>query len=430
MADNTTTEPSRQSLVLVLMVLGLVNLVNYMDRVLFSLMVEPVKAELGLSDGQMGLLGGFAFAAVYAVLGLVAGRIADSRNRVRLIGVALTVWSAATAACGLVNNFVQMFASRMLVGAGEAGCVPAAQSFISDVAPAKNRAFMISAFTGIGTVGTLIGLILGGILIELIGWRMTFVAFGVFGFIPLVILFATLREPRTIRKVAPPTATTWKKDVGEMLKRREIQLLLIGIPLIYTLAGVGTWIPAFFQRTFGISTEDFSRVGGAYLGIGLILGTFAGGFIANKLVARDMRWEFWWSALSCSLSMIPLLLVYLSGNLDLAYLGLFGAFFLAGTSFGPSMACMHTITKQSVRATAVASMVFTTSLIAYGGVPALIGILSDVFAAYGISVADGTSLKYALIISMALPPIASILFLMASARAFADGQLQELGSST
>ncbi len=430
MPENTATQSQRQSLVVVLAVLGLVNLVNYMDRVLFSLMVEPVKAELDLSDGQMGLLGGFAFALVYAVMGLVVGRIADSWNRVRLIGVALTVWSAATAACGLVNSFVQMFASRMLVGAGEAGCVPAAQSFISDVAPAKNRAFMISAFTGIGTVGTLIGLILGGVLIELIGWRMTFIAFGLFGFLPLIILFAALREPRAMHKAPTPTAITWRRDVAEMLKRREIQLLLIGIPLIYTLAGVGTWIPAFFQRTFGINTEDFSRVGGAYLGIGLILGTFAGGFIANKLVARDMRWEFWWSSLSCTLAMAPLLLVYLSDNLDLAYLGLFGAFFLAGTSFGPSMACMHTITKQSVRATAVASMVFTTSLIAYGAVPVLIGILSDIFASYGASVADGTSLKYALILNMALPPIASVLFLMVSSRAFADGRLKELDGET
>lgn len=430
MPENTATEPSRQSLVLVLLVLGFVNLVNYMDRVLFSLMVEPVKAELDLSDGQMGLLGGFAFAAVYAVFGLVAGRLADSRNRVHLIGVALTVWSAATAACGMVNNFAQMFASRMLVGAGEAGCVPSAQSFISDVAPAKNRAFMISVFTGIGTVGTLIGLILGGILIELIGWRMTFFAFGLFGLIPLIVLFLTLREPRSIRRATPPTAITWRRDVGEMLKRREIQYLLIGIPLIYTLAGVGTWIPAFFQRTYGITTEDFSRVGGAYLGFGLILGTFAGGYIANKLVARDMRWEFWWSSLSCTLAMAPLLVVFMSSNLDIAYLGLFGAFFIAGTSFGPSMACMHTITKQSVRATAVASMLFTTSLVAYGAVPVLIGLLSDIFASTGVSVADGTTLKYSLIISMALPPIASILFLMASGKAFTDGKLRDLESNS
>jgi len=154
------------------------------------------------------------------------------------------------------------------------------------------------------------------------------------------------------------------------------------------------------------------------------LGTFGGGFIANRLVARDMRWEFWWTALSCSLAMLPLLVVYLVNDIAIAYAGLFAAFFLAGTSFGPSMACLHTVTKQSIRATAVASMVFTTSLIAYGAVPALIGVLSDVFAGMGISATDGTSLQYALLLSMVLSPIASILFVIAAKIAFADGSLQ------
>ena len=418
------TVRTQQSLFLIMAVLGSINLVNYMDRVLFSLMVEPVKAELELSDSQMGLLGGFAFAAAYAVFGLVAGRLADSFNRIRLIGAALTIWSAATAACGLATTFAQMFASRLAVGAGEAGCVPAAQSIISDIAPAKRRAFLISVFTGIGTLGTLIGIILGGILIESLGWRTTFIVFGVFGFFPLILVLFVLREPRSSRAEAATTTINWRADVVEMLKQRETQILLIAIPMIYTLAGVGTWIPAFFQRTYGINTEEFARAGGALLGIGLILGTFGGGFIANRLVARDMRWEFWWTALSCSLAMLPLLVVYLVNDIAIAYAGLFAAFFLAGTSFGPSMACLHTVTKQSIRATAVASMVFTTSLIAYGAVPALIGVLSDVFAGMGISATDGTSLQYALLLSMVLSPIASILFVIAAKIAFADGSLQ------
>ena len=305
------------------------------------------------------------------------------------------------------------------------GCwwVPASQSIISDVAPAKKRAFLISIFTGIGTLGTLIGIIVGGILIEAIGWRMTFIVFGVFGFFPLILVLLVLREPRASRQEAAVTAVDWRADVAQTLKQTEIQILLIGIPLIYTIAGVGTWIPAFFQRTYGINTEEFARAGGALLGVGLILGTFGGGFIANRLVARDMRWEFWWTALSASLAMLPLLVVYLVDNINLAYAGLFVAFFLAGTSFDPSMACMHTVTKQSVRATAVASMVFTTSLLAYGGVPAFIGVLSDVFAGMGVDVADGTSLKYALLLSMLLPPAASVLFLIASKIAFANGRL-------
>ena len=425
-----TKQATQQSLTLILIVLGVVNLVNFMDRVLFSLMIEPVKAELQLSDGQMGLLGGIAFAAVYAVGGLMVGRIADRNNRVGLIGVSLTVWSAATAACGMANSFVQMFISRMFVGAGEAGCVPAAQSLISDVAPAKKRALMLSIFTGVGTVGTLLGIVVGGALIEAIGWRMTFIAFGAIGIIPLLLLMFTLRDPRTIVGAQRPPASTWRQDVSEMLKQRETQLVLVGIPLIYTIVGVSNWIPAFFQRTYGITTEEFSSVGGVYLGVGLVLGTFAGGIIANKLISRDVRWEFWWTSLSCTLALVPLMFVYFANDLQIAYLGLFGAFFLAGSSFGPSMACIHTITKQSVRATAIASMAFTTALMSYGGLPVIIGFLSDAFANNGVSVEDGSTLKYALALTMVFPPIASVLFLMASNRVYETSHLRQVAHHT
>ena len=375
MSESNAGSKAGQNIWLVVIILGVINLVNQMDRVLFALMVEPVKHDLGLSDSQMGLLGGLAFAVCYAGLGLVAGRIADRWNRVHLIAIALTVWSAATAACGLTYSFLQMFVSRMMVGTGEAGCVPSAQSLISDVTPARNRAFMISLFTGIGTVGTLIGLIVGGIVLEMVGWRMTFIAFGAFGLLPLVILLLTLKDPRDIRSTAQDSNIVWTQDVLSMLRRREIQLLLVAIPLLFTLAGLATWIPAFFQRSYGVTIEEFSRSGGAFLGLGLILGTFAGGFIVNKLVARDARWEFWWSALSCSLAVVPFMAVLLGRDVQIAYYGLFFAFFLAGTGFGPAMACMHTVSKKSVRATAIALMMFASSLIAYGAVPAVVGVV-------------------------------------------------------
>lgn len=424
MTDHPTHKLSGRNAFLIIGVLGTINLVNQMDRVLFALMVEPIKADLNLSDTQMGLLGGVAFAACYAIMGLGVGHIADRWNRVSLIGIALTVWSAATAACGLAQNFVQMFASRMLVGTGEAGCVPSAQSLISDMAPARSRAFLLSAFTGVGMVGTLIGLILGGVVLQMVGWRMTFVVFGLFGLIPLAILFLTMRDPRKNTATKVVSGHRWTEDALSMLKRREIQLLLIATPLLYTLAGAATWIPAFFQRSYGITTEEFSRIGGASLGIGLILGTFAGGIIVNKLLARDARWEFWWSSLACTLSLIPLSAVYLGTDLNTAYIALFAAFFIAGSSFGPSMAAMHTVAKQSVRATVVAAMMFATSLIAYGAIPAVIGFLSDVFANNGASIADGTSLKYALVATMALPPVASILFLATARIAFPTHELQ------
>lgn len=398
-----------QKPVLVLAILGTINLVNQMDRVLFSLMVEPIKAELEFSDSQMGLLGGIAFAVSYAVIGLVAGRIADNWNRVRLIGLALVIWSAATGAMGFAYSFLQMFLGRAAVGVGEAGCVPASQSIISDTVPVKDRAMMISLFTGFGTVGTLVGLLLGGLVLAQIGWRMTFVAFGLFGVIPVAVLFLFLRDPRPERRFVASEALSFS-DVRTMLKRRETQALIIAIPLLYTLVGAATWIPAFFQRTHGISTEEFARVGGAFLGLGLIAGTFGGGLIINFLVRRDARWEFWWSGLSCALALAPLLPIYLGADLAIAYPCLFAAFFISATGFGPSMACMHRVANQSVRATAIAVIMFASSIIAYGGVPAVIGVLSDLFAQAGVSADDGASLRYAMLLTMLLPPLASVMF--------------------
>lgn len=429
MSHSNIRPQSGQNVILAVSVLGCINLVNQMDRVLFSLMVEPIKAELGLSDGQMGLLGGLAFAMCFAVMGLVAGRIADRWNRVSLIGIALSGWSAATAACGMATSFAQMFAVRMLVGTAEAGCVPSAQSLIADASKPEQRALWLSIFTGIGTVGTLIGLVLGGVVMEKIGWRMTFVAFGAFGIIPLAILMLTLKDTRRI-VAGTAVAGSWKRDVSAMLSRREIQVLLIGLPLLYTTVGAATWIPAFFDRAYGVSTQEFSQVGGAFLGFGLILGTFAGGVVVNKLIGKDRRWEFWWSALSASLSLVPLMMVYLGNNLDLAYGALFAAFFIAGTGFGPSMASMHSIAGQSVRATAVAMMMFVTSLVAYGGVPVAIGFMSDMFAANGASVADGASLRLALLASALLTPVSSILFLVSARIAFPGTGIHELSHQT
>lgn len=417
MSHSSIRPDTGQNVILVVSVLGGINLVNQMDRVLFSLMVEPIKTDLGLSDSQMGLLGGLAFAVCFAVMGLVAGRVADRWNRVRLIGIALSAWSAATAACGLATSFVQMFAVRMLVGTAEAGCVPSAQSLIADASKPEQRALWLSIFTGIGTIGTLVGLVLGGVVMDKIGWRMTFVAFGAFGLLPLVILMFTLKDTRQIVQ-STAVKSVWKKDVYAMLGRREIQILLIGLPLLYTTVGAATWIPAFFDRAYGVSTQDFSRVGGAFLGFGLIFGTFAGGIVVNKLIGKDRRWEFWWSAISASLSLVPLMVVYFGSNLNIAYGALFAAFFIAGTGFGPSMACMHSIAGQSVRATAVAMMMFVTSLVAYGGVPAAIGIMSDLFAANGASVADGASLRLALVASAVLTPVSSILFVVTARIAF------------
>ena len=135
-----------------LAVLALVNLMNFMDRVLFSVMLEAIKVDLALSDTQMGIVSGVAFAVLYGVFGLVMGRLADTRNRVRLLSGALAFWSTASALCGAAAGFGQMFAARAMVGVGVSGCAPCGQSIIADYFPPERRALALSIFAGVGTL--------------------------------------------------------------------------------------------------------------------------------------------------------------------------------------------------------------------------------------------------------------------------------------
>lgn len=423
-SEGTTGEPSSgttSNAYVVLFFLGGVNLFNLMDRILFSVMLEPIKLDLELSDTQMGLLGGLAFSLFYGIFGLVIGRLADTRNRTQIIVLALVLWSAASAVCGLARNFFQMFLARAATGVGESGCVPAAHSLIGDYFPPNRRSLAISIFTGTGTLGTVVGLVLGGILVEAVGWRMTFVYFGVAGVVFAPIALLMLREPPRGRfDAAPDMQPNWRGAVTMLLKRQTVRRLLLGLPLLFVIVGVATWIPAFFQRVHGVSSAEFGQTGGAGLGLGILFGTFAGGFIANALIARNRLWEFWWPALTCLVSAPLLAIAYTSGNLQMAYVAVTAAFFVAATGFGPGMACMQVVAEPPVRGTLVAMMVFATSLISYGAAPAAIGILSDVLIAGGAGEASGGSLRTALLAALVLPVLASAVFYTASRSAMKD----------
>src|SRR3989344_82775 len=174
---------------------------NFLDRQIVNILAEPIKADLGLSDTQLGLLAGPAFAVFYALLGIPIARYADKdgTNRVRLIALALAVWSAMTAVCGLAQNFVQLLFARIGVGVGEAGCPPAAHSLISDSVPAEKRSSAI-AFYGLGVpIGSLLGLIIGGIVNDLYGWGLALMVGGLAGFCPGPVVLFILREPRHSR---------------------------------------------------------------------------------------------------------------------------------------------------------------------------------------------------------------------------------------
>jgi MFS transporter, Spinster family, sphingosine-1-phosphate transporter len=398
-----------------LLVLGGVNLLNFMERVLFSVLLEPIKQDLALSDTQMGVLGGVAFALLYGVFGLLMGRLADTGPRVRILACVAGLWSLATAFCGLAQNFVQMFIGRSVVGIGVAGCTPCANSLIGDYFAPERRPLALSLFACAGTIGTLIGLVGGGLLLQSFDWRTVFLLMALPGLLFAPVVWLCLKEPQRGRfEKAPVVQRAWLPSIRMLLARRTVRHLLLAIPFLMMTVGVATWIPAYMQRAHALSPADVGIYGGGSLGLGVVLGTIAGGVIVGALRRRDRLWEFWWSALAAGMSVPIFAVFYLAPSTGLAYAALFLAFFVAGTGFGPSMACILAVGESSVRGTLIALIVLTTSLVAYGAGPLLVGVVSDVLIANGFDEASGQSLRVALLGALLFPAISAVLFWTAS----------------
>ena len=179
-----------------LTVLFLVSTSNVVDRQIVTVLLEPIKAEFGVSDTMLGLLSGLAFALFYVTLGIPIARLADSKNRKLIVGTAITVWSIMTALCGAAQSFFQLALARVGVGAGEAGAVPPSQSLLADYFPPERRSLALAVFFLSAAAGNVLGLIVGGQVADAYGWRWTFVIFGLPGLLLALIVWVVLDEPR------------------------------------------------------------------------------------------------------------------------------------------------------------------------------------------------------------------------------------------
>ena len=192
MPASAATATDNRATRLMLWTLLVVYVFNFLDRQIVNILAEPIRKDLNLSDTQIGLMTGLAFALFYTVLGLPIARYADkpTTDRGRLIAVALAIWSAMTALCGLAQNFAQLLLARIGVGVGEAGCTPAAHSLIADRVPAERRASAM-AFYALGIpLGSLLGMVIGGYLADVLGWRKAFMLVGAPGV--LLALFVVM----------------------------------------------------------------------------------------------------------------------------------------------------------------------------------------------------------------------------------------------
>ena len=374
---------------LLLWTLLVVYIFNFLDRQIVTILAEPIKRDLGLSDTQLGLMTGLAFALFYALLGIPIARHADrpGSNRVGLISVSLVLWSGMTALCGLAQNFSQLLLARVGVGVGEAGCTPAAHSLISDMVPVERRSSAI-AFYGMGIpIGSLLGASMGGYLADTVGWRQAFLVVGAPGVALAAFVWLILRDPRkaglaTALRVAAPVVPrlSAKAALAEVLGSRAFLLLAVAGGLVAFLSyGKGVWTAVYFMRSHGLSATQVGLWAGLVLGISGLLGTWAGGWLADRFGKHDRRHMLSAPALGMVAAAPMLFMAYFVSNWVVAMALLFIPTFLNSLYYGPTYAAAQLLVRPQARAMATAVMVFAQNLIGLGLGPLFFGMMSDAF---------------------------------------------------
>ncbi|GGZ78754.1 spinster family MFS transporter [Paraglaciecola chathamensis] len=392
----------------------LINVSSYMDRMVLAVLVEPIRAEMGLSDSQIGLLTGFAFAAFYAIMGFPIARLADNGNRKRIITISIVFWSAMTALSGKATNFVHLFLARMGVGVGEAGCFPTCNALIAELYPPKNRALAMGVFMTGSTVGVILGFVVGGFLAEAYGWRNTFFIVAAPGvFLALLIMF-TMKQPlkQAIEDNTPKTP--YLTLIKLLLSNPVYRLMVIGASFgTFATYGVAQWAPAFFIRSHGMSLSEVGTLFGAAYGGGSAIGMVLGGWVADKMQNRDASWITKVPAIAYFISFPLMLISFAVGNPTLAMSIIFIGAVFTGCVTGPTLAAIQHVIPSEGRATAAAILLFFTSMIGVGAAPFVVGLTSDLLS----NQFGEESLRYALMIGSVVVLIASYCF-FASAKYF------------
>lgn len=376
---------------------------NFIDRQIITILQEPIKQEFGLADWQLGMMTGVAFALFYTALGLPIARLADGGvARTRIISVALTLWSLATALCGAAQNFTQLLLARLAVGVGEAGCSPPALSMIADLYRREERGFAMGIYALGIPIGSMLGLMLGGWIAGMFGWRVALAMIGLPG-VALALLFAlTVREPsRGVRAepaLTPTPRVSTTRAIRLMLSKRSYrQLLASGSIASLVSAGVAIWFPPFFMRSHGLTIAEVGLSWGLVSGVAGVAGGLCGGWLIDRLGRRDPRYALWLPAVAMLMA-FPFFIAALSaGSAHAALLFLIVPIAMNSAWLASFMALGQGLTPLAMRATIAAFGALTTNTVGIAIGPLLLGAASDVFAARTGSTAEG--LRFALLLA-------------------------------
>lgn len=372
---------------------------NNVDGLALGLVLQSIKVDLALSDTQLGLLSGIAFALFYSLMGIPLARWADRGNRVKIISVTIIIWSVMVALCGTARTFVQLLVMRVGVAVGESGCIPPAHSLIADHFDRIERPRAVSIYMLGPCLSTVIGYFVAGWFNERYGWRAMFTMLGLPGILLSLLAWFTLHEPRQQRAPGGSVATSSVTSVAEvcitLFRKRTFCHVVLSFSLMSFFGyGVLQWQPAFFIRSYGLGTGELGRWFAVIYGVCGVLGTFAGGAVATRFAARNEALQLRAIAVAYCGFAFASALIYLAPNYQAAFAMMaLGALGLAGAS-GPLFATIQSIVPAPMRATSIAIVYFFANLIGLGLGPLAAGALSDALR----PLAGEESLRYALLL--------------------------------
>ncbi|WP_197469040.1 MFS transporter [Oleiphilus sp. HI0125] len=369
----------------VLFMLTMAYAFNFIDRQILVILQESIKQELLLSDAQLGLLTGIAFAFFYVMMGIPVARLADKWVRRNIMSIAISTWSFFTAISGFAQNYTQLLLARIGVGVGESGCSPPAHSMISDMYPAEKRGTALSIYSLGINIGVLFGFLLGGWINEFFGWRVAFIVVGVPGILIGILIQTTIKEPirgarDAIEKVED--AVSFKESIKTLWSKKSFRHISLGASCLALIAyGSAIWFAPYTLRNFDIQTGELGTWLALISGILGGAGTLYGGYLADKKGVQDKRWYIWIPAVSAAIALPFLFLVYMLDELYLVLCLFAIPATMATVYMGPSLAMVQGLVNVRMRALASAILFFAINILGLGLGPVLVGIISDQLSA-------------------------------------------------
>lgn len=368
----------------VLAMLFLVLATSLIDRNILGILLVDIQRDLQISDTQIGLLAGPAFALTNAIAGIPLARMADRMSRRGIVAWGLLAWSVLTAMQGLTRSFGMLLLARVGVGIGEATTGPSAHSLISDYFPLKQRATALSIYTIGGHVGISLAFVVGGWLSDAYSWRTALVAVGLPGVVLSLLFRFTVREPprgAIEGHVDTGEAVPFRELLGVLGRKRTFRHLAMALPLFVCASYVlSIWGPAFLIRVHGLTKTEIGLAFGLIVGIAGGVGSLAGGLLSDRLARRDRRWYAWLPALATLLAVPFFAGFLLVPDPWVALCLLVPTVLLNATSIAPLWTANQAVSPPRMRATSYAIIHLGLSAVAGGLAPQLVGILNDALA--------------------------------------------------